>query len=93
MTAQEFYIFAVSSLFQGRRMAEMSPQPLLTARGAVQAWGGMRAASARAPNPNPAPKTLSYLCGSEEDTHRGCFILFDSEKSVENLVRSHRRLK
>lgn len=71
----------------------MAPQPLLTATGAVQAWGGMRAASARAPNPNPAAKTLWYLWGSEEDTHRGCFILSDSEKSVENLVRSYRKLK
>lgn len=61
-------------------MAEMSPQPLLTARGAVQAWGGMRAASARAPNPNPAPKTSPTSVGVRR-TLTGAALSFLTVKS------------
>lgn len=52
LAAQEFYIFAVSSLVWERRMAEMSPLSPPDSQGLVQAWGGMRAESARAPKPS-----------------------------------------
>lgn len=72
MRAQEFYIFTVLGEKDGRDV---------TARGAVQAWGGMRAVRATAPTQTQHPKPSHNSVGVGR-TLTGAVLAFLTAKKI-----------